>query len=172
MPPSKEVADQSRKFGFKETREQFQQRKRQERDLKWKEKLSREDLSKLRLELESLSRARFLAPQQNERKRLVHRMIQDLEAISNKEPEKEAPLTASTLSPVDSDSDDDLFLARGTATSDEHRGLFVPRSIRRKQVEKKPEKKTPQEIAEEAEKKLLATLQDDHDLDSFLDSLQ
>ncbi|KAG5502536.1 hypothetical protein JIQ42_05417 [Leishmania sp. Namibia] len=172
MSTSKEAVDQSRKFGFKETREQYQQRKKQERHLKWMEKLSKEDLGKLHTELESLNRARFLAPQQNERKRLVHRMIRDLEATNNKKPEKEAPLTVSTPSTTDSDSDDDLFLAKGAVTSDEHRRLFVPRSILRKQEEKKPVEKTAQQLADEAEENLLAALHEDDDLDSFLDSLQ
>lgn len=171
MSTSKEAADQSRKFGFKETREQYQQRKRQEKQLKWTEKLSKEDLGKLQMELESLKRARFLAPQQNERKRLVHRMIRDLEAAENKEPEEETPVVATTPSAVDSDSDEDIFFTKGTLTNDEHKRLFIPRSIRKKPEEKKCEK-TAQQLAEEAERELLAAVHNDDDLDSFLNSLQ
>ncbi|AYU78675.1 hypothetical protein conserved [Leishmania donovani] len=171
MPTSKEAADQSRKFGFKETREQYQQRKRQEKQLKWTVRLSREDLGKLKIELESLKRARFLAPQQNERKRLVQRMIRDLEAAENKEPEEETPVVATTPPAVDSDSDDDIFFAKGTLVNDEHKRLFIPRSIRRKPEEKNCEK-TAQQLAGEAEKELLAAVHDDDDIDSFLDSLQ
>ncbi|CAG9573645.1 conserved hypothetical protein [Leishmania major strain Friedlin] len=171
MSTSKEAADQSRKFGFKESREQYQQRKRQEKQLKWTERLSKEDLGKLRIELDSLKRARFLAPQQNERKCLVHRMIRDLEAAENKEPKEETPVVATMPSALDSDSDDDIFSGKGTLTNDEHKRLFIPRSVRKKPEEKKCEK-TAQQLAGEAERELLAAVHDDDDLDSFLDSLR
>ncbi|CAJ1012128.1 hypothetical protein Q4I28_007441 [Leishmania naiffi] len=170
MSASKKTTDHSRKFGFKETREQYQQRKKQEKHLKWTEKLSKENIGKLHTELESLKRARFLAPQQNERKRLVHRMIQDLEATENKEPE-EAPAVAPTPSIVDSDSDDDLFFSKRTTTNDENKRLFVPRSIRRK-VEKKKTERTTQQLADEAERELLTAQHDNDDIDSFLNSFQ
>ncbi|GET88451.1 hypothetical protein, conserved [Leishmania tarentolae] len=171
MSASKDTADQSRKFGFKETREQYRERKKQEKQLKWTERLSKEDLGKLQIELESLKRARFLAPQQNERKRLVLRMIRELEAAESKEAEKEEPAVVTTPSVVESDSDDDIFLADGRMTHDEDKRLFIPRSIRRKPEDKKIEK-TPHQLAEEAERELLADVQGDEDIDSFLDSLQ
>ncbi|KAK7196756.1 hypothetical protein NESM_000615400 [Novymonas esmeraldas] len=172
MPAPKEAADQSRKFGFKESREQYEQRKKQEKQVKWNEKLAKEDLGKLQAELESLDRARFLAPQQNERKRLVLRMIRDMQPAEDREPEVAAPVAARAPSPAESDSDDDVLFAKGTTTNDEHRRLFVPRSIRKKPEETKPpEEKTAEQMAHEAEKELLAAVGGDEDVDAFLDSL-
>ncbi|KAG5505836.1 hypothetical protein JKF63_05172 [Porcisia hertigi] len=171
MATSKGSADQSRKFGLKESREQYQQRRKEEKHLKWTNKLSKEDLGKLQTELDSLNRARFLAPQQNERKRLVQRMIRDLEATENEKSEV-MPTVAPTQSTVDSDSDDDLLFSKDTVTNDEHKRLFVPRSVRRKpEIKPSEEKKSSQRLAENAEKELLAAVHDDDNTESFLDSL-
>lgn len=173
MSSAKPPLDQSRKFGFKETREQYEQRKKQEKQSKWAERLGKENLDKLQAELASLERARFLAPQQNERKRLVQRMIKDLEVGDENVATSETPVAEQAAPPADSDSDDELLFARGTATNDENIRLFVPRSIRRKAEEKAPEeeKKTVEQLAEEAEKELLAAAGSGDDLDAYLDSL-
>lgn len=173
MSTSKGIADQARRFGFKETREQYESRKKQEKQLKWDEKLSKENLSKLREELDSLERARFLAPQQNERKRLVSRMIRDLEA-KNKPTAVEERVEKTEPQPApDSDSDDDDFLfSRKSGAPDENKRLFVPRNLRKKEEVNPAETTTTvQQTAEEAEKELLASRQDDDDLDAFLDAL-
>lgn len=175
MPVSnaKSAAEQSRRFGFKETREQYEHRKKQEKQTKWNEKLSKESLGKLREELDSLERARFLAPQQNERKRLVLRMVKDLEAKDKPVKEEEPVVKKEAPPPPDSDSDDDLIFSRSATTHDEDKQLFVPRALRKKEEVTAVEvTKTEQQVAEEAEKELLAAREGDNDLDAFLDALQ
>lgn len=173
MSSSKNAADQSRRFGFKETREQYEHRKKQEKQTKWDEKLSKENLSKLREELDSLERARFLAPQQNERKRLVSRMIKDLEAKNKPTAEVEPAVQKEPLPSQNSDSDDDFLFAGGVSAHDEDKRLFIPRTLRKKEEPKKIEPvETTKQTAEEAEKALLEALKGNEDFDTFLDTLE
>jgi phage-related minor tail protein len=175
MSNSKTGVDQSRRFGFKESREQYEHRKKQEKQTKWIHKLSKENVCKLREELDSLERARFLTPQQNERKRLVTRMLRDLEAKNKPVEDMKPPLKKEHSPPKDSDSDDDdgdFLFSRSASTSDEDKRLFVPRKLRkREEVKTVGAVKTAQQIAEEAEKELLAAQDKDDDLDAFLDAL-
>ncbi|KPA78401.1 hypothetical protein ABB37_06510 [Leptomonas pyrrhocoris] len=173
MSAPKGSVDQSRKFGFKESREQYEHRRKQEKQAKWDEKLSKENLNKLREELESLERARFLAPQQNERKRLVSRMIKDLEARYKPTKEVVPTLQKEPSPPQDSDSEDDILFSRNTTIHDEDKRLFIPRTLRKKEEAKRVDvADNAQQTAEEAEKELLAAREDDSDLDAFLDTLQ
>lgn len=173
MSSSKNAADQSRRFGFKETREQYEHRKKQEKQTKWDEKLSKENLSKLREELDSLERARFLAPQQNERKRLVSRMIKDLEAKNKPTAEVEPAGQKEPLPSQNSDSDDDFLFAGGVSAHDEDKRLFIPRTLRKKEEPKKTEPvETTKQTAEEAEKALLEALKGNENFDTFLDTLE
>lgn len=173
MSSTKGSADQTRRHGFKETKEQYELRRKQEKQLKWDEKLSRESLDKLNKELDSLERATFLAPQQNERKRLVVRMVRDLEARAKPVTEAEPVAAKESSPPPDSDSDDDFLFSSSAITRDEDKQLFVPRKLRRKEepvVAEAP--KTAQQTAEDAERELLEAGDAEENLDAFLDSLE
>lgn len=173
MSNAKSSVDQNRRFGFKETKEQYELRRKQEKQSKWEEKLNRESLDKLRKELDSLERATFLAPQQNERKRLVVRMVRDLEAREKPVTEEKPAAAKEKSPPPDSDSDDDFLFSSSAITRDEDKQLFIPRKLRKKEEPVVAETaKSAQQVAEEAERELLVAREDDDEIDAFLDTLE
>ncbi|RNE97812.1 uncharacterized protein Tco025E_09447 [Trypanosoma conorhini] len=71
--------EERRRHGFRVSKREIEERRRVEKRRKWDERLDRADLVRLQTELGSLNRAVFLTPQQGARKRLLGRMVRDLE---------------------------------------------------------------------------------------------
>lgn len=175
-------ADQKRRFGFKETREEREKRLSAEKQLKWHERLAKEDLAKLEKELDSLHRASFLAPQQKERLRLVERMVSDLRALratnSHQNDNAATPtVVEAEKTPVISDSDEDSLLGEngdeGGSGGRVDATVFVPRTLRRvKRSATRTEKDGSDINAARAESELLAgNTNSTKEIDSFLESL-
>ncbi|ESL05964.1 hypothetical protein TRSC58_06369 [Trypanosoma rangeli SC58] len=107
--------EERRLHGFRVSKRGAVEGRRAERRRVWEEKLDRADFVKLQTELGSLSRAVFLTPQQNERKRLVGRMVRDLEertraALGGEgESQLDPRCRESSVSGSCSDDHDDLF---------------------------------------------------------------
>ncbi|KAG8346941.1 hypothetical protein TRVL_02245 [Trypanosoma vivax] len=135
-------ASEQRRFGFKSTRKEVLQLRKIEKQHRWDTTLDRCDISRLRGELEELSRASFRAPHQNERKRMIERMLHDIEKRktsmdnengSNK-PSVDAVADKSSGLPC-GDSDDILLPSRigislpvAFAAKSDH---FVPRTVQK-----------------------------------------
>ncbi|CCW70392.1 unnamed protein product [Phytomonas sp. Hart1] len=163
------VFELTRKHGFKESRTERKMRLKHEKEEKWGNKLQKEDLSKLAKELDSLVRAKFLSPQQKERKRLVEKMINSLEKKNEDEKEPlQSPVLSSSQSSV---FEEDLIFKADDNEKETHDALsFLPRCFksRRKNVDEIPELSKSQQ----AEKQLLeAVAADDDDQEAFLASL-
>eukprot|EP00796_Vickermania_ingenoplastis_P010124 gene10124-7088_t len=161
--------EQKRKFGFKETREERNEREDQEKKDRWKRRLEKENQKKLLLELDSLNRAAFLSPHQRERKCLVERMIRDL-AAENKSTVKSGNQQGNN--PVlesgnqAEDEEESIFEKFSEARTD----IFRPRILRRKETFSR----SPENVAKDAEKKLLDLAKSirEEDLDDFFDTLE
>lgn len=172
-----------RKFGFAETKGQRETRIREEKQQKWRQRLERENLDKLQKELESLRRAEFLTPPQRERKRYVEKAVHDLLSQQLPNPEKPSPAEAQgkpscASEPTgenDSDDDGEVF---GVSIADTFGGatdvgMFVPRSVKVRRVEKTAKTSDCLDSATAAEQEILSAFAkgDDGEFDAFLDSL-
>lgn len=158
---------QKRKFGFKESREDIKKRLQNEKKEKWKKKISKEDPAKLTIELESFLRASYLSPPQKERKRLVEKMLQEMNSTKERSDTEENKISFITAPPKEEEKENDLALVYANF-SEGRNDLFIPRSIR------KDEKKqvSGDDLAKIAEKDILKTYDnDDGELDDFLNSL-
>ncbi|CAD2221073.1 hypothetical protein ADEAN_000860400 [Angomonas deanei] len=159
--------DLSRRHGVKKTRADRDAEEKERKKNIWEAKLNKENLEKLLLELVSLEKAKFLSPAQKERKRLVEKMVADLEkrekaAKGGDDEKEERESTASEEEPVSFFSDG--FTDKASLDT----RTFVPRAIKRK----KTEAVSAADLIAIEERKLLAASnsaeQDDND---FLDSL-
>ncbi|KAH8616559.1 hypothetical protein ERJ75_000457700 [Trypanosoma vivax] len=134
-------ASEQKRFGFKRTRKEVLQLRKIEKQHKWDIALDRCDISRLRNEFEELRRASFRAPRQNERKRLIERMIHDIEkrkTCADNEDKRREPLVSAATEKSSGlpcgDSDDtllpsciDISLPVAFAAKPDH---FVPRTVR------------------------------------------
>lgn len=159
--------EQKRKFGFKESRDDLKKRLQSEKKEKWRKKISQEDHGKLNSELKCLCKAAFLSPPQKERKRLVEKMLREMNS------EKQTPIVSENekelniLEPEDEKKEDDFSVVYDNFREGRN-DIFVPRSLRKEETKKKSLK----EVAEVAERQILETC--DHesgDLDDFFRNL-
>ncbi|RNF10927.1 hypothetical protein TcG_09327 [Trypanosoma cruzi] len=174
--------EQQRLHGFRLSKKEIEERNKIEQRRKWNEKLERVDVVKLRTELESLNRASFLTPQQNERKRLVSRMVSDLEQRARvaSDMQKESQLDPQcrnlSISTSSSEDYDDLF---GRARVDSTvRDSFptkafqlLPRSLRKRNNEGALIAGGDKKRAKMAEDALLSSSTVGDNIEEFFDSL-
>lgn len=158
---------QKRKFGFKESREDLKKRLQSEKKEKWRKKLSQEDHGKLSSELKCLCKAVFLSPPQKERKRLVEKMLREMNSEKQTSIENENEKKMSIHEPEDEEKEDDFSVVYENFR-ERRNDFFVPRSLRKEETKNKSLK----EVAEVAEKEILETCdQESGDLDDFLNNL-
>ncbi|KEG11971.1 hypothetical protein DQ04_02101050 [Trypanosoma grayi] len=177
--------DERRLHGFRLTKKEVEERRRAEKLRKWNEKLEQSDLVKLKKELDSLHQARFLAPQQNERKRLVERMIRDLERRELKccsedggadEKQVDFPKRERSVSSSSSDDCEGLLVSSHVVRSEANSfpanaHHFLPRALRKRRCEGAVEENNRKHDAKVAEATLLSNNTVGGELEEFFDSL-
>ncbi|ORC84142.1 uncharacterized protein TM35_000481030 [Trypanosoma theileri] len=174
-------SDEARRHGFRLTKKELEDRRKSEKIRKWNERLDREDIVKLRAELDSLNRATFLAPHQCERKRLVERLIRDLErrncndSVSASKPQEESLDREQSVCSSSSEDCDNLFVSTITESTvmdgfPTKADQILPRSLRKRQKEDVVDDRYRKRIRN-AEDALLSSNTVGDNLEEFFDSL-